>query len=268
VEIDFNYGHGFGMGYPCNIDGVYAGCGMIGFGVLFPFFASGMLYTTPSLGGFTLAVGAYDPVILAGKWERVGLPRLEAEAAFTGLLGRLGMFKLFSSALWERLGANAQPNDTRAIARKNVDAYGVAGGARLELGPVRLGVSAHYGKGLGFYYALENSESAFFTPVDSADPRDGDLRTFRGFYGQAMLVLGKVDVAGGVGASQLIPLAYDDTTMLHLPRQNLGFNGGLFIHLTPYVTLGFDVFRGQFTWWGTTAHQNVTFVNSGITITY
>jgi hypothetical protein len=26
--------------------------------------------------------------------------------------------------------------------------------------------------------------------------------------------------------------------------------------------------RGQFTWWSTAAHQNVNFVNSGITVTF
>ena len=52
VEIDFNYGHGYGLGYPCNLGGVHPTCGQIGFGELFPFFRSGLVYATPSLGGF------------------------------------------------------------------------------------------------------------------------------------------------------------------------------------------------------------------------
>ena len=101
----------------------------------------------------------------------------------------------------------SQPSpDNRAIATKTVDQLGIAGGLRLELGPLRLGVTGHYGPGLGFYYAQENSQVAVYFAADVFDPRDGDLRTFRGFYGQLALVLGKVMIAGGAGASQVLRL--------------------------------------------------------------
>lgn len=279
VEIDFNYMHGYGLGLGCNVDVVHPSCGMIGFGVLFPFFRSGLVYATPSLGGFTLTLGAYDPVILAGKWERVIMPTLEAEAAFTLPLGQMGMFKLFASGLYQRLGAAGNPPsmggppDTRTLAHKTVDQYGGAGGARVEIGPVRLGLAAHYGKGLGFFYAQENSQAAYFNATDSADPRDGDLRTFRGFYGQLMVVLGKVDVAVGAGVSQLILLSFEqgsdpNIAPPHVAKQNRGISGGVFFHLDDHLVLGLDYMDALYSWWYTSFTQHVRFVNAGLTMTF
>jgi hypothetical protein len=272
VEIDFNYGHGYGLGYPCNLGGVHPTCGMIGFGEMFPFFRSGLVYGTPSFGGFTITAGIYDPVILAGKWERVITPTGELELAFTHPIGRLGMFKLFGVGLFQELGRSSSLGDMSAIARKTVDQYGGAGGGRLELGPVRIGVSGYYGKGLGLFYAQEDSEVAAYQAVDLTNPvdaaRDGDLRTFQGYYGQAMLVLGKAAIAGGVGASQLVPLSYEDTSVVHLPKQQFGINGVLLYHVRDYLVLDLDYLRGQITWWSTTAHQNFNVVNAGITATF
>jgi len=247
---------------------------MIGFGVLFPFFRSGLLYSTPSLGGFTLAAGIYDPVILAGKWERVVTPTAELEAAFTRPIGRRGLFKLFASGIWQQLGAAGNPPmpggmpDNRAVANKKVTQYGGAAGARLELGPVRVGATGHYGRGLGFFYAQENSEAAAYSAMDTADPRDGDLRAFRGFYGQLMLVLGKIDVAVGAGVSQLVPLPFDNTSTTHLPKQNLGVSAGVFFHIRDYLVYSIDYFDGQSTWWGTSFTQRVHAINTGITMTF
>jgi hypothetical protein len=268
VEIDYNYGHGFGVGYPCNLGGTHATCGQIGFGEMFPFFRPGFVYSTPPAGGFSFTAGMYDPVILAGKWERVIMPTLEAELAFGRPIGTLGMFKLFASGLWQRLGANGQPGDTAAIANKTVNQLGVAGGARLELGIVRLGIAGHYGRGLGFYYAQENSEVAYFNAPDMTDPHDGDLRTFRGFYGQAMVVLGRVSLAGGAGASQLLLLSVDDPSTDHLPKQQLGANGVFLFRILDNLVFDIDYFRGQVTWWRTSAHQNYNIISSGLTVTF
>lgn len=268
VEIDFNYGHGFGLGYPCNLGGVHPSCGQIGFGELFPFFRSGLVYATPSLGGFMATGGIYDPVILAGKWERVVTPTFEGELAFTHTIGRLGMFKIFGTGLLQWLGANSSVGDTRAVANKTVEQWGVAGGGRLELGPVRLGGAVHYGRGLGFFYAQENSEVSAFNASDSTDPRDGDLRMFRGYYGQAMLVLGRISLGGGVGVSQLVPLPYDDTTLEHLPKQQLGINGVFLVRVLDNLVLDLDFFQGRVTWWSTSAHQNFNVINAGITVTF
>ena len=106
---------------------------------MFPFFRPGFLYETPSLGGLTLALGAYDPVILAGKWERVIMPTLEVELAYTTKFSG-GMFKVFANGLWQKLGAKMQFEN---LVNKTVDQYGGAAGFRLEVGPLRVGGGAH-----------------------------------------------------------------------------------------------------------------------------
>ena len=279
IEIDFNYGHNYGVGWPCNFNGVLPACGQIGYGALFPFFRAGLVYATPSLAGLQLTVGAFDPTILAGKWERLITPTFEAEAAFTQNFGGGGMVKVFANTVFQRLGGFANyvdptptdpnpPKDMRTIANKTVDQLGFAGGFRLEIGPLRLGATAHYGKGLGFYYAQENSQVAVYFAADAFDPRDGDLRTFRGFYGQAALVLGKVMVAGGAGASQVLTLSFDDTTMFPMPKQNLGFNGVFNYHIYDNFIFDIDYFRAESTWYGTAFKQSVNVVSSGFTMTF
>src|SRR5262249_54455719 len=138
---------------------------------------------------------------------------------------------------------------------------------RLEVGPVRLGLAGHYGKGLGFFYAQENSQAAYYNAPDSMDPRDGDLRTFRGFYGQLMVALGLIDVAAGAGVAQLIMLPFEDSNTTHVAKQNRGISAGMFFHLDEHLVLGIDYMDAQYSWWGTNFTQHVHFANAGITMT-
>jgi len=279
IEIDFNYGHNYGVGWPCNFNGVLPACGQIGYGALFPFFRAGLVYATPSLAGLQFTAGAFDPTILAGKWERLITPTFEAELAYTLNFAGSGMFKLFTNGVWQRLGGAANfvdptpampnpPKDMRTIANKTVDQLGVAGGFRLEVGPLRLGFTGHYGPGLGFYYAQENSQVAVYFSQDAFDPHDGDLRTFRGFYGQLALVLGKAMISGGAGASQVLPLSFDDTTANPMPKQNLGINAVFNYHLYDNLVWDLDYFRAQSSWYGTAVTQTVNVVSSGFTMTF
>jgi hypothetical protein len=270
VEIDFLYAHGNGLGWPCNFNFIYATCGQIGFGVMFPFFRPGFMYQTPSLGGLTFAAGAYDPVILAGKWERVIMPTLQAELAFTTKFGSTGMFKVFANGLIQKLGAK---RDFMNIANKTVTQWGGAAGMRFELGPLRMGLAGHYGRGLGFYYAQENSAAAAYNATDLMNPddarRDGDLRLFRGFYGQLAGVFGPVMLAAGAGVSQLVPLSWETGVALPpLPKQNLGINGVFNYRIADNLVFDIDYFQAQFTWYATVFKQTVHTVNTGLTMTF
>jgi hypothetical protein len=278
IEIDFNYGHNYGVGWPCNFNGVLPACGQIGFGALFPFFRAGLVYGTPSLGGFQFTAGVFDPTILAGKWERLIMPTLQAEAAYT-LNFSSGMFKVFGSTVWQKIGGAANfvdptpsnpnpPADDLTVANKTVDQYGFAAGFRLEVGPLRLGAAAHYGPGLGFFYAQENSQAGYYFAADARDPHDGDLRTFRGFYGQLALVFGPVMLAAGAGASQLVLLPFDDTAITPLPKQNLGVNGVFNYHIYDNFIWDLDAFRAESSWYGTAFKQTVYVVSSGFTMTF
>jgi hypothetical protein len=278
IEIDYNYGHAFGVGWPCNFNGEGPACGQIGYGALFPFFRPGFVYATPSLGGFQVTAGIFDPAILPGKWERVITPTVEGEAALT-VPFTSGMFKLFANGVYQQLGAAANfvdpspanpnpPKDMSTLANTTITQWGVAGGARFELGWFRLGVTGHYGPGLGFNYAQENSPAAYYFAATPTDPNDGKLRTFRGGYAQVAAVFGPVMIAGGVGASQLLKLSFDDTTASPMPKQNLGINAVFNYHIYDNLIWDLDWFRSQSSWYGTAFKQTVDVVSSGFTLLF
>jgi hypothetical protein len=240
VEIDFLYAHGNGVGFPCTesggVNGIGPACGQIGFGVIFPFFASGFTYATPSVGGLTATVGLYEPALVAGHWDRTPLPRGEGEVAYDATLGNKGKLHLFANGLLQQLGEHSTT--------RNTTVYGWAGGRRVELGPVRLGAGYYRGKGIGFSYAIENSTALYNSTT-------GNLRTFDGLYGQLMLVLGKIDLSAGIGQSRLHLIADDATVEFEnssFPKTQTGINAGIFYHLNEYVVLGFDFFQAKYTW--------------------
>ena len=198
------------------------------------------------------------------------MPTLQGELAFTTKFGSTGLFKVFANGLLQTLGAK---RDFTNIASKTVTQYGGAAGIRFELAWLRLGVAGHYGKGLGFYYAQENSAAAAYNATDLMNPddarRDGDLRSFRGFYGQIAGVFGPVMLAAGAGASQLLHLPWETGAALPpLPKQNLGVNGVFNYRIADNLVFDIDYFRAQFTWYATVFTQTVHTVNTGLTMTF
>ena len=281
VDIDTNYGHAYGLGYPCQINTTaLASCGQIGFGALDPFNSAGIVYRTPALARFTLATGLYDPVIYSDKWALTPLPRLEAQLSYAAPLGEVGTLSVAAEGLWQRVG--------RSTASTTTDASGVAGGVRVEVGPTRFGAAAYYGPGLGFYYALEDSQAStyFAGPGDPPGTLDGQLRLYAGYYEQAMLILGnrgskpvdwrhpRLDIATGYGIAHLFRIEGLDVNRTDggignpgLPKDQEGFNAGVYYHLDDNLVLGVDYFRARFSWYdGVT--QTVNTLNAGATATW
>jgi hypothetical protein len=278
TTIDFLYGHGYGLGYPGSIDVNGPAAGQIGFGLLANGFGAGLVYATPVLGGLQLSVGYYDPSNLVGtRLERSKWGRPEAELTYDLSFGNTGKLVLFGNGAWQKL-YQGDSTFERTV-------YGGAGGARFELGPVRFGATAHAGKGLGLAFA--------FDPSEATVTEDGsELRNFSGFYGQLMLVFGKLSISGGAGITNVSRLAVDrvdtrdndgdpatpsadDDGMPGMPDQppnsytksQFGINGGVFYRITDYLVLGVDYFRAEFRWWQD-EKQVVNFLNSGMTVTW
>ena len=280
TEIDFKYGHGYGLGFPCDVDNTaLASCGQIGFGVLFPFFSAGIVYASPSLAGFTLSAGVFDPVILAGTWELTPLPRPEGQLAYDHPIGNLGSVHLAVEGLWQRVG--------ESTTSRTADASGIAGGGRLEIGRFRLGVAGHYGTGLGFYYPLFDGQEATYAALPS-DPPDlnGKLRTYSGYYGQVMVVLGnngpdpvdvhhpRVDIGAGYGDAHLYQIDGLDVNRTdgqpannNLPKDQIGINGEVYYHIDENLVLSADYFRANFTWYDG-GKQGVNTMNVGLTMVW
>ncbi|MES1186329.1 MAG: porin [Myxococcales bacterium] len=244
TQIDFTYGHNYGLGYPCG-DKQGPACGHIGTGVMFPGFGAGFQYSTPSLAGLQLHAGLYDPVRLLGAWNRATIARPEGAISFEKKFAQNGLVKLEVEALWQSISRNALEGMPTPRAVLHTDSvWGVAGGGRFELGPVRLGLAAFRGKGLGQYYALQNSPAVF-------NSNTLNVRKFTGLYGQGALVFGPVQLAAGVGRVLIDQLPEDTTDYgTSNAKSQLGVSAAAYYSLSENVVLGLDYFRLQADWYG------------------
>jgi Gram-negative porin len=253
VETDYLYGHGFGVGFPGNINDRGPTTGLIGFGVLAAFFSPGLMYATPELGGLQLSVGAYDPTPIPGNWEQTRYPRPETELTFRGKLGPLA-FHLFGNGAYQKLyNPGSIHSETMA---------GVGYGGRLELGPVHLGTSGHYGKGLGLAYALQGGAvSVGPSPLNN-------LRTFDGYSVLGQVVLGKVDVNLGWGMSRTYRLQSDiDSGTISILKRQMAFSAVVVYHHTPSLHLALDYLHGDARWF-LGESQTFDFLTTGATATW
>jgi hypothetical protein len=260
TEIDFLYGHNYGLGLPC-VEFYFPTCGHIGTGALGNGVAAGFTYTTPSLGGLRFKGGLYDPVRLLGAWERAPYPRPEGALWYERRISPAVMFKVQVEGMYQFIAVR---ENTRAD-----KVWGVAGGARLEAGPLRLGLSAYHGKGLGAYIALQNAASTF-------DQVYRDMRNFTGVYAQLALVFAREQISAGIGRVMDHQLDSDKNGHVVLDDMgnpvldasgnpmidlgpaygvsNLKYQTGLsfafYHHVSDNLVLGIDYFRFQTDWWG------------------
>lgn len=255
TEIDFSYGHNFGLGYPCG-DVQGPTCGHIGTGVMFPGFASGFVYGTPTLAGFKLQVGIFDPVRVLGAWNRAPIPRPEAALSFEQKLGLVSLLKFQVEGMMQPV-SRGQTDASGVASLVHDEVWGVAGGGRFEVGPLRLGASVFRGKGLGQYYALQNSPVAF-------SPATYELRSFTGLYAQTALVFGSMQLAAGVGQVRIDQLEVDkrDASLSNAKSQT-GVSGAVYYHLSDNLVLGLDYFRFQTDWYGAPTVDPTTMAATG-----
>ncbi len=282
-EIDTAYGHGFGVGLPCT-DAQGPACGHIGTGVIFPGYAAGVVYSTPSLGGLRFNLGAYDPAVFGqGSWTHAQWLRPEGAITFDRPIGETARIKFGVEGFWQQMARIVDVSDPTtgmvlSQTKVTTSVWGASGGLRVEAGPVRLGVSGFRGKGLGLFYALQRGNNSNPDPVEDITHT---IRMFTGFYGQGALVFGKLRLAGGFGMSTVDQTTADkiDATVSVI-RYQRGISGGIFYSATDSIVLGFDFFNFAAGWWGAPTvdpttmtvtgklageKQLVNFANAGVT---
>jgi hypothetical protein len=273
TDIDVMYAHRWGVGFPAGIDTNGPANGQIGFGLLGSGFSAGLVYATPVLAGFQLSVGGFDPIQFQGKgsWFRTKFLRPEGELTWEHTFGSSGKIVLFVNGTWQELFQDGYcpPPSAMNSAPCSTVADGVAFGGRFEYGPVHIGLSSHRGNGLGLNYALEVSDS-------SVDPA-GEFRSSDGYYGQAQVVLGPVDLFAGAGITRIFLTNADNANLALTPAQamamsdsvhsviknQLGINAGVVYNVTPNLHIDLDYFRAQATWY-LGEHQNLDCFNGGM----
>jgi Gram-negative porin len=278
ILVDAEIAHDYGMGYPCSIENAGGGaCGMAAFGAVFPSFEPGFVYTTPTLGGFELAVGIYDPATVANaQLTRAPLPRLEAEAA----LSVKEVVKVFANGFWQKL--EGSPTDMGIRTDITATAWGGQGGFMLNVGPVMAGGAGFVGRGMSPITYIEENEVSF-------DPK-GIPRKSRGGFGLAAIKLDAIHlkVAGGAGvfrldkspndAEPVTPSGPGNPQML---KQNFGITAGVYQTTGP-LRFALEYFRAEHGLYEygeadpndpTIIHikkpvQVVNFINAGFTIVW
>jgi len=264
VEINFLYGHQYGVGYHGNLSSSGPTAGLIGFGVLAAFFSPGVMYSTPKLGDvLQLNVGVYDGVQIAGSWETTRTPRPEFE--LTAEFETEDFFgKAFVNGAYQKLYRIA-------IADESETMMGLGAGARLEFGPIHVGGGGHYGRGLGLGYALEGG----FTSVGPLNVNPGEqvleLRTFDGYSVFAQYAPGDFDVNLGFGQSRVHLLETDrtgpDAATNSVVKTQTGVAAGFVYHFSKSFHWDIDYMRAMFRWYRG-EKQDVNFVNTGLTLNW
>ncbi|MBN2573529.1 MAG: porin [Deltaproteobacteria bacterium] len=241
TDINVMYGHKWGVGFPNSIERRGPTLGMVGFGVLGSGFGAGMVYGTPSFGGLQLNVGIFDPATLGGPgWNGTKWARPETELKFERDFGATGKVVLFANGAYQKVYKPGQCNPAEQPCEETV--VGVGYGGRFEIGPARLGVAGHYGKGLGMSYALENSYA-----VGDAQT---NLRWSDGYYVQAQVVARKFDFFAGWGIARLFLSDLDKNTPgLSVLKYQMGINGGVVYNVTPNVHVDLEYFLAKAAWW-------------------
>jgi hypothetical protein len=287
TDINVMYAHRWGVGWVGSIGNIGPTQGMVGFGVLGSGFSSALVYTTPSLGGLKLDIGAFDPAVLPafGAWNRTKYPRAEAEMTFErGFGGGFGKVVLFANGAFQKVYKDGPCTpvvdpETNTVQGCETTVAGAGYGGRFEVGPFHLGLAGHYGQGIGLNYALQADQAA--------QDFQGNLRTIAGWYAQSQVVIKKFDLFAGWGMAQIFKTDFDkghthadprDPTGVarvaewSVPKYQMGINAGVVYNLTPFVHFDLDLFRAQASWFGANnfpAEKQVVYaVNSGMMVNW
>lgn len=283
TEIEVLYGHGYGVGFPMvsrsQIQPVtgdlrYQGPtgGMTGFGVLGATYAAGATYATPTVAGFKVTLGIFDPVTYnAAGWSRTSVPRTEAEITYDlrsdGLL-----VHVFGSGGFQPL---LTPKDSTA-------AWGASGGARFEVGPVRVGVGGFMGKAPGINYAFDDnpalSSSTAMKSVTTTDASGAtttsmvktyELRNTRGFVGMVQVALGPVDISGGAGQTVVLQVDADkaNAAMVSTLKSQTAITAAVVYHMNESLHLDLDFINGAYKWYNGES-EKLNLINAGATVTF
>lgn len=253
IQLNWNLIHDEGVGHPCNIEGTaQATCGYTGVGSMFANRNAQLGYSTPKFADFQLTVAVVDPTPLpvapvmatdptpASSYNRTPLPRFEAEANYEPQFGDTKVIA-FVNGMVQTL-ARSDNDQTRT-------AWGIAGGGRVQWGPVAAGLGPWVGKGLGTATPFSNCG----TPGCNQEAVDGagDLRSFWGFLGAANVRLADTELAAAYGTARAKETDFDRNNNISLIKSTAGIALKVAQHIdklavsADYMHVMYDWHRGE-----------------------
>ncbi|HVY32624.1 MAG TPA: porin [Polyangiaceae bacterium] len=280
ISLDFNYQHGNGLGYPCAADNSDPTCGMVGYGVIFAGFNPQLTYNTPTLAGFQLSVGLFDPVNAPGKYEKTPLPRLEGELDYDAdfvLSGVKSNFHAFANGMVQKMEEEGNPARTPRTPYDptSVTPWGMNVGFWTEIMHARAGFSMFQGRGLGMNNAFENTPAVFDQDMGEDingvkhDPQAPKPRKFDGYYFVLGLNFQPVMLNVGYGITRVFATDNDFVAAkkngFDPIKTQQGISAGINYSVGEHLVLALEYFHAKHTWYfGET--QNVNVANAGLTV--
>jgi len=211
--------------------------GHIGYGYFYVDWIPQLTYTTPDYHGFTASIGLFTPLDeynysgLSGGMSGHDQPAVQWQFKYVGQLGENAKLTAWTAGVTQQhraeIGDSVVLNGSMGPGT-SIRAFGIDGGAKLDVGPVSLLAYGYYGDGMG-------STFLFF---DGIDPF-GRKRESYGGYAQATYAFNERFLIGGAyGISVLDATSTDPGTLV---RSNENFIGLARYKLTNWVT-----FQGEF----------------------
>jgi predicted porin len=259
-----NYAFEFAVGHPCLADASTIACGSVGAGPLYAGYNAQLRYVSPRLAGFGAQVALEDPSSLP-DYHITPLPRFEGELSYQAQLPANGLFVVKGQGLTQHLGKlNANRDGT-----VSTTAWGAMGAARFEMFGFKLGAGAWTGKGMGTNNALQQDDQA--KPLAHDLPGNGfpgdDLRSFRGFFGNAVYDYHGTALAVGAGAAFVQETTSDAATpSTSLLRQNVEYHA-VFTQRIHSVVLSAELMHWKSEWY-LGEKQTLNFVGAGSTFVW
>ncbi len=194
----------YGIGNPCTADGANIGCGSVGAGVLFAGYNAELRYITPRLAGFEVQLSLGDPIQgqASNAYALTPLPRFDGQLDFDKQFGETTRLRVIGQGMTEEMQRNYMGG------LQTGTPWGVMGSAIFEAGGFGVGAGGWEGSGIGstslLFLAQGGNDSESF---DST----GELRLFRGYYGNIAYDYHGSRLAAGTGVTYVRPTTQDSS---------------------------------------------------------
>lgn len=203
--------------------------GRIGIGYIYTDWQPQITYTTPSLGGFSGSIGAFQPLNTTG-YTGHNSPQLQAGVSFawgdpkSGEANGKVWVDVVSQTL-KAVSADVAGNNAAGISN-DFTGTAVDGGVKFDIAGFEAVLYGYTGKGVG-------TTGLYLMPTSaSGDKRDSD-----GGYVQATYKFDKLKIGLSYGVSNLKQAGNDATEVPDLLKKNESGVVGLYYSLTKSVTL-------------------------------
>ncbi len=198
--------HKYSVGNPCFVNFPTIACASVGAGPMYAGFDAQLRYETPRFVGLQFQTAVADPWV-GPDFQITPYPRVDAELNFDQSFGEGIRARVFVEGIFQEV---RRRNSTTNELKKG-QVVGGFGSAIVDVAGFAIGGGGWQCKGCG-------TRQVFEVGVDGANPlafdKIFDLRTSRGFFGNAGYTFMDFTLAAGAGAAFVRPTNNDATELV------------------------------------------------------